>query len=97
MIESRIAESNGFRWEYLAGSDLKFSLAYPNDAVVTWTYEPHRNLLTAVTNATYSTYIYTNDLLGRRTSKNDEQYGYNVRVNCNTVYVRRITMERVVI
>ena len=32
-----------------------------------------------VTNATYSIYTYTNDLLGRRTSKNDEQYGYNVR------------------
>ena len=36
-------------------------------------------LATAVTNATYSTYVYTNDLLGRRTSKNDEQYGYNAR------------------
>ena len=28
---------------------------------------------------TLSTYVYANDLLGRRTSKNDEQYGYNVR------------------
>ena len=75
----RIAESDGFAWDYLAGSNLKSQLTYPNDAVVTWTYEPHRDLLTAVTNATYSTYVYTNDLLGRRTSKNDEQYGYNVR------------------
>ena len=70
----RIAESDGFRWEYLAGSNLKSSLTYPNEAVVTWSYEPHRDLFTAVTNATYSTYVYTNDLLGRRTSKNDEQY-----------------------
>ena len=75
----RIAESDGFRWEYLAGSNLKSQLTYPNDAVVTWTYEPHRDLLTAVTNATYSTYVYTNDLLGRRTSKNNEQYSYNIR------------------
>ena len=75
----RIAESDGFAWDYLAGSNLKSKLTYPNDAVVTWTYEPHRDLLTAVTNATYSTYVYTNDLLGRRTSKNEEQYGYNVR------------------
>ena len=60
-------------------TNLKSSLTYPNEAVVTWSYEPHRDLLTAVTNATYSTYVYTNDLLGRRTSKNDEQYGYNVR------------------
>ena len=75
----RIAESDGFRWTYLAGSNLKSKLTYPNEAVVTWSYEPHRDLLTAVTNATYSTYVYTNDFLGRRTSKNDEQYDYNVR------------------
>ena len=75
----RIAESDGFEWEYLAGSNLKSQLTYPNEAVVTWTYEPHRDLLIAVTNATYSTYVYANDLLGRRTSKNDEQYGYNIR------------------
>ena len=75
----RIAESDGFYWEYLTGTDLKSKLTYPNNVVVTRTYEPHRDLLVAVTNATYSTYVYTNDLLGRRTSKNDEQYGYNVR------------------
>ena len=75
----RIAESDGFAWDYLAGSNLKSQLTYPNEAVVTWSYEPRRDLLSAVTNATYSTYVYTNDLLGRRTSKNDEQYSYNVR------------------
>ena len=75
----RISESDGFKWTYLPGTNLKSSLTYPNEAVVTWSYEPHRDLLTAVTNATYSTYVYTNDLLGRRTSKNDEQYGYNIR------------------
>ena len=71
MIESRIAESDGFRWDYLAGSNLKSKLTYPNEAVVTWAYEPHRDLLTAVTNATTSTYTYTYDLLGRRLSQND--------------------------
>ncbi len=75
----RISESDGFKWTYLPGTNLKSSLAYPNEDVVTWSYEPHRDLLTAVTNATYSTYVYTNDFLGRRTSKNDEQYGYNIR------------------
>ena len=77
----RISESDGFRWTYLPGTNLKSSLTYPNEAVVTWSYEPHRDLLTAVTNATYSTYVYTNDLLGRRISKNDEQYTYNVDYN----------------
>ena len=75
----RISESDGFKWSYLPGTNLKFYLTYPNEDVVMWTYEPYRDLLTAVTNATYSTYVYTNDLLGRRTSKNDEQYGYNAR------------------
>ena len=79
IAEGTKASGRGFEWEYLAGSNLKSQLTYPNDAVVTWSYEPHRDLLTAVTNATYSTYVYANDLLGRRTSKNDEQYGYNVR------------------
>ena len=78
-VTGRISESDGFKWTYLPGTNLKSSLTYPNEAVVTWSYEPHRDLLTAVTNATYSTYVYTNDLLGRRTSKNDEQYGYNIR------------------
>ena len=46
--------------------------------------EANRDLLTKVTNAhadgtEISSYTYTNDLLGRRTSKNDEQYGYNIR------------------
>ena len=75
IAEGTKASGRGFEWEYLAGSNLKSQLTYPNDAVVTWSYEPHRDLLTAVTNATYSTYVYANDLLGRRTSKNDEQYG----------------------
>ena len=37
------------------------------------------NLLTAVTNATTSTYTYTYDLLGRRLSQNDLTVKYNHR------------------
>ena len=80
----RIAESDGFRWDYLAGSNLKSKLTYPSGATASWDYEANRDLLTKVTNAHadgtgISSYTYTNDLLGRRTSKNDEQYGYNIR------------------
>ena len=80
----RIAESDGFRWDYLAGSNLKSKLTYPSGATASWDYEANRDLLTKVTNAhadgtEISSYTYTNDLLGRRTSKNDEQYGYNIR------------------
>ena len=33
----RISESDGFRWTYLPGTNLKSSLTYPNEDVVTWT------------------------------------------------------------
>ena len=80
-ISSMLAagSTNEFRWSYLPGSDLKESLEYPNGDVVRWEYEPKRDLLTLVSNATHSTYRYTYDAAGRRISKNDEQYGYNVR------------------
>ncbi len=68
----------------LPGSHLKSSLTYPNGLTAAWSYEPTRDLLTQVVNAqpdgtVISSYTYTNDLLGHRTSKNDEQYGYNIR------------------
>ncbi|MGN0890655.1 MAG: hypothetical protein ACI4W7_03280, partial [Candidatus Spyradenecus sp.] len=77
-------EGGTFTWGYLPGSHLKSSLTYPNGLTAAWSYEPARDLLTQVVNAqpdgtVISSYTYTNDLLGRRTSKNDEQYGYNVR------------------
>ena len=52
---------------------------HSNGALVTWEYEPCRNLITFVSNDVYSTFLYTYDAAGRRISKNDEQYSYNVR------------------
>ena len=89
----RIAESDGFAWDYLAGSNLKSKLTYPNDATAEWDYEPTRDLLARVTNTINGTvasqYTYTNDLLGRRTEigksgsmmalDETQSYGYNVR------------------
>ena len=77
-------EGGAFAWAYLPGSDLKARLTYPNGLTAEWAYEPGRDLLTAVTNSlpdgtALSTYVYANDLLGRRVSKNDEQYGYDLR------------------
>ena len=71
--------TNLFHWTYLPGSDLKETLTYPNGDVVRWEYEPQRDLLSLVSNATHSAYRYTYDAAGRRVSKNDERYGYNVR------------------
>src|SRR5574344_1010449 len=82
----RLATMNAdgdFAWQYLAGSDLKSRLTYPNGLAVDYAYDPNRDLLTGVRNSrgetVYSEYLYENDALGRRTAKNDEQYGYNVR------------------
>ncbi len=47
--------------------------------VVRWEYEPQRDLLTLVSNATHSAYRYMYDAAGQRVSKNDERYGYNAR------------------
>ena len=68
-----------FRWTYLPGSDLKESLAYPNGDVVRWEYEPRRDLVTLVSNGVHSSFRYAYDAAGRRVSKNDERYLYNMR------------------
>ena len=72
-----------FAWQYLLGSSLKSKVVYPNGVHVDYAYEQHRDLLMGVRNhlgeTDFSVYAYANDALGRRTSKNDEQYGYNVR------------------
>ena len=75
----RISTMDGFAWQYLPGSDLKRSLAYPNGTVAEWVYEPRRDLLTLVSNDVFSAYAYLNDAAGRRTAKNTEHYGYNNR------------------
>ena len=75
----RVATMDGFAWQYLPGTDLKQSLAYPGGAVAEWVYEPRRDLLTLVSNDVFSAYAYENDAAGRRIAKNTERYGYNVR------------------
>ncbi|MBR6587411.1 MAG: hypothetical protein IKK82_08325, partial [Kiritimatiellae bacterium] len=58
-----------FVWDYLAGSDLKSSLVYPNGLTASWTYDVNNQLL-QVSNATptniISQYDYTYDAAGRR-------------------------------
>ncbi len=79
-----------FTWNYLVGSDLKSSLAYPNGLTASWQYDANGQLL-QVKNAfptnTISQYDYTYDAAGRRINvsksgtafNNDDTiaYGYN--------------------
>ena len=81
-----------FTWNYLAGSDLKSSLAYPNGLTASWQYDANNQLL-QVCNATptniISQYDYTYDAAGRRinvsktgtafTQDDSIAYGYNAR------------------
>ena len=58
-----------FSWNYLAESDLKSSLAYPNGLSASWTYGDRGELLevdNALPTATISKYTYTYDAAGRR-------------------------------
>ena len=63
--------TNSFTWSYLANSDLKASLAYPNGLTASWTYDANNQLL-QVRNATptnvISQFDYTYDAAGRRTA-----------------------------
>ena len=84
--------SNSFTWNYLDGSDLKSSLAYPNGLTASWTYG-NRGELLEVNNAsptgTISRYVYTYDAAGRRVAcaksgtafeqSDSVNYGYNAR------------------
>ena len=83
---------NYFTWNYLSGSDLKSSLAYPNGLTASWQYDSNNQLL-QVRNATstnvISQYDYTYDVAGRRVligrfgsamSENRvDEYEYNIR------------------
>ncbi|MBE6400896.1 MAG: RHS repeat-associated core domain-containing protein, partial [Verrucomicrobia bacterium] len=88
-----VAGSDSFAWEYLAGTNLKSKLTYPNAATAEWTYEAERDLIACVKNTVngnvISQYDYTHDALGRRVSavksgtmmaaSENLAYGYNAR------------------
>ncbi len=61
-----------FMWNYLPGSDIKSSLAYPNGLTASWQYDANNQLL-QVKNAfptnTISQYDYVYDAAGRRVQR----------------------------
>ena len=85
-----IGSDTPFAWNYLAGSNLKSSLSYPNGLTDSWQYDANNQLL-QVCNATstnvISQYDYTYDAAGRRiacgksgtafTQDDSVAYGYN--------------------
>lgn len=78
-----------FDYSHVPGSELIENLIRPNGVNTTWSYEANRDLVTQVANGSVSTYGYTNDALGRRTSMSRGgsvfavpdilTYGYNDR------------------
>ena len=87
-----VGSETPFVWSYLAGSDLKSSLTYPNGITASWQYDSNNQLL-QVCNATstniISRYDYVYDAAGRRVNASkfgtavDQDdtisYHYNVR------------------
>ena len=58
-----------FHWTYLAGSNFKSSLVYPNGLSASWTYGNRGELLevdNALSDGSVSKYVYTYDAVGRR-------------------------------
>ena len=83
---------NYFKWNYLSGSDLKSSLAYPNGLTASWQYDANNQLLqvcNAFSTNIISQYDNTYDAIGRRTEiarsgsamseTRTDVYGYNIR------------------
>ena len=81
-----------FMWNYLPGSDIKSSLAYPNGLTASWQYDANNQLLqvrNATPTNTISRYDYVYDAAGRRISVSKSgsaftqddliAYGYNTR------------------
>jgi len=82
------------QYSYLPGTDILTGWSSPSGFAVTRAFEPHRDLLTAVSNryndATVSAFDYINDALARRTARIDHRgagvppaitnaFGYNLR------------------
>ena len=68
---NKIATPAGnFNYTYLANSNLVSQMIYPNGVTTTWSYESNRNLITQVQNGTISTFSYTNNAIGNRSSVN---------------------------
>ena len=93
LATARIASMDGFKWDYLPGSNLKSRLTYPNGATAEWTYEPKRDLLARVKNAAdgkvLSQFDYTSDALGRRTTIVKSGSAYTTPVTETYVYDTR--------
>ncbi len=60
--------AGNFDYTRLPNSDLVSQLARPNGVTTTWSYEPHRDLVTQLANGTISTFDYVNNAIGNRTS-----------------------------
>ena len=97
----RFAQVSNFQFQvsysYLSGSSLVSGMTASSGHAWTRSYEPQRNLITAVTNSFNGNFIfavdYANDEIGRRTARLDSQpagvaitnvFGYNVRSEVTT-------------
>lgn len=87
-----------FAWNYLAGTDLKSSLSYPNGLTASWAYGNRGELLevdNAFPSGTVSKYVYAHDAVGHLVScaesgsafdgADTTSYSYNARSELTNV------------
>ena len=60
--------AGNFNYTRLANSDLVSQMTRPNGVTTIWSYETNRNLITQVQNGTISTFDYTSNAIGNRSS-----------------------------
>jgi RHS repeat-associated protein len=60
--------AGNFNYNRLVNSNLISQMTRPNNITTTWNHEVNRDLLTQVANGTVSIFVYSNDVLGRRTT-----------------------------
>ena len=60
--------AGNFNYTRVENSDLVFQMTRPNGVTTSWSYETNRNLISQVKNGTFSTFDYTNNAIGNRSS-----------------------------
>lgn len=59
-----------FNYTYLANSNIIEQISRPNNITTIWSYEPHRDVITQISNGNISVFNYQNNAIGNRISIN---------------------------
>ncbi len=78
-----------FNYTRLANSDLVNQMTRPNNVTTSWSYEPHRDLITQVANGAVSVFDYVNNAIGNRTNMSRSGSAFAASDTINYTYNNR--------